>query len=307
MKLQELKVTEGLIKIPEKVFKTFSDHLEQEALNYMYHYPISRNEYEEEHKNIKGIISKIANKKGITIDQKWTKGKNNTIDANFDVDEFPSRYVPTRQNKEGGIARLQIVYKPIDKEVEGTHQKGIRKGKWLHTIKVIIGGVMVDVLIQDKAKEQSREIKYVLERLKSTLRHELMHLTQEHLLGMTTSKTFQQKTGEWDEDPYKSTGQLATLPGYDKENATGDIHNLSPVEFDPMIDTEAARFRYTFYDRTLPVSEQIKDYIELSDFFKYLKGWRQTKSGKWKLKADEDSRRKTAIRKFATKVEDYLT
>ena len=307
MKLQELKVTESLIKIPEKVFKTFSDHLEQEALNYMYHFPISRNEYEEEHKNIKGIVSKIANKKGITIDQKWTKGKNNTIDTNFDVDELPARYAPTKQNREGGIARLQIVYKPIDKEVDGTHQKGVRKGKWLHTIKVIIGKIIDDVLIQDTAKEQFREIKNILELLKSTLRHELMHLTQEHLLGMTTSKQFKQKTGEWDEDPYKSTGQVATLPGYDKEDATGDVHSLSPVEFDPMIDTEAARFRYTFYDRTLPVAEQIKDYIELSDFFKHLKGWRQTQSGEWELNADVDPRRKTAIKKFAIRVEEYLT
>ena len=34
-------IQEKLIRIPEKIFEVFSNHLEQEILNYLYHYKIS--------------------------------------------------------------------------------------------------------------------------------------------------------------------------------------------------------------------------------------------------------------------------
>jgi predicted translin family RNA/ssDNA-binding protein len=307
MKLQEFKVTESLIKIPERIYNAFSAHLEQEILNYMYHYKVHRDDYEPEHDNIKGMVAKIANKKGITIEQNWTKGKSNKLEIDIRPDDFPERYTP-KTEKEDGYAKLQIVYSSsADEKAEGTHELGVRKNKWLHIIRILIGDIMQDVLIADKPKEQFKEIYYTLHRVNSTLRHELMHLTQDHTLKKTTSKKLNQKTGEWETDDRAFTGQTDQLPGYQDDDSSNVIHSLSPVEFDPMIDTEAARFRYTFYDRTLPVAEQIKDYIELSDFFKHLKGWRQTKSGKWKLNADVDPRRKTAIKKFAIRVEEYLT
>ena len=67
MRLNQLKVNESLVKYPERIYKAFSAHLEQEILNYMYHYKISRNDFEPEHKNIKSMIAKVANRKGVTV------------------------------------------------------------------------------------------------------------------------------------------------------------------------------------------------------------------------------------------------
>ena len=83
MQLSELKVNESLVKYPERIYKAFSAHLEQELLNYMYHYKISRDNLEPEHKNIKGMIAKVANRKGVTIEQDWKKGRNNKIAVSY--------------------------------------------------------------------------------------------------------------------------------------------------------------------------------------------------------------------------------
>ncbi|RZD42068.1 MAG: hypothetical protein CXT73_03845 [Methanobacteriota archaeon] len=284
-------IQEKLVKIPEKIFETFSNHLEQEILNYLYHYKISKWDYEPEHDRIKNIVAKIAKRKNVIIDPKWTKSKNNIIEAEFGADEFPNRYTP-KTEKEGGIARLQIVYNPsADKNAEGTHQRGVRKNKWLHIIKVVIGNVTEDLLIQNQPKEQFREIFYIIERAKSTLRHELMHLTQEHVLDKTTSRRFNQKTGDWSEDEFAFTGQANRLPGYDDEGSDSSIHNLSPVEFDPMIDTEASRFRYSNYDRTKSLPQQIKDYVSHSEFFGYLRDY-------------DTNRFNKAVKKFAQRVNE---
>ena len=284
-------IQEKLVKIPEKIFETFSNHLEQEILNYLYHYKISKWDYEPEHDRIKNIVAKIAKRKNVIIDSKWTKSKNNIIEAEFGAEEFPSRYTP-KTEKESGIARLQIVYNPsANKDAGGTHQRGVRKNKWLHIIKVVIGNVTEDLLIQNQPKEQFREIFYIIERAKSTLKHELMHLTQEHVLDKTTSRKFNQKTGEWDEDEFAFTGQANRLPGYDDEGADSSIHNLSPVEFDPMIDTEASRFRYTYYDRTKPLPQQIKDHVSHSEFFGYLRDY-------------DTNRFNKAVKKFAQRVNE---
>ena len=243
MQLNELKVTEALVKYPERIYNAFSAHLEQEILNYMYHYKIHRDDYEPEHDNIKGMVAKIANKKDITIEQNWSKGKNNKLEIDIRPDDFPERYTP-KTEKEDGYAKLQIVYSSsADEKAEGTHELGVRKNKWLHTIRILIGNIMEDILIEDKPKEQFREIYYTLQRVNSTLRHELMHLTQDHTLKKTTSKKLNQKTGEWETDDRAFTGQTDQLPGYQDDDSSNIIHNLSPIEFDPMIESETARFR----------------------------------------------------------------
>jgi len=304
MKLQEFKVTESLIKIPERIYNAFSAHLEQEILNYMYHYKVPRDDYEPEHDNIKGMVAKVANKKGITIEQTWTKGKNNKLEIDIRPDDFPERYTP-KTEKEDGYAKLQIVYSSsANEKAEGTHELAVRKNKWLHIIRILIGDIMQDVLIEDKPKEQFREIYYTLHRVNSTLRHELMHLTQDHTLKKTTSKKLNQKTGEWETDDRAFTGQTDQLPGYQADDSSNVIHNLSPIEFDPMIESETARFRYTFYDRTEPVMPQIKDYIRNSEFFKLLKGMRETKPGEWKTSGTVDPRYQTAIKKFTQRVKE---
>ena len=284
-------IQEKLVRIPEKIFEVFSNHLEQEILNYLYNYKISKWDYEPEHDRIKNIVAKIAKRKGVVIDQKWTKSKNNIIEAEFGAEEFPSRYTP-KTEKESGIARLQVVYNPsANKDAGGTHQRGVRKNKWLHIIKVVIGNVTEDLLIQNQPKEQFREIFYIIERAKSTLRHELMHLTQEHVLDKTTSRKFNQKTGEWDEDEFAFTGQTDKLPGYDQEDSGSDKHNLSQVEFDPMINSEASQFRYSDYDRTKPLSQQIKDYVLHSDFFGHLRDY-------------DTNRFNKAVKKFTQRVNE---
>ena len=304
MQLNELKVTEALVKYPERIYNAFSAHLEQEILNYMYHYKIHRDDYEPEHDNIKGMVAKIANKKDITIEQNWSKGKNNKLEIDIRPDDFPERYTP-KTEKEDGYAKLQIVYSSsADEKAEGTHELGVRKNKWLHTIRILIGNIMEDILIEDKPKEQFREIYYTLQRVNSTLRHELMHLTQDHTLKKTTSKKLNQKTGEWETDDRAFTGQTDQLPGYQDDDSSNVIHNLSPIEFDPMIESETARFRYTFYDRTEPVMPQIKDYIRNSEFFKLLKGMRETKPGEWKTSGTVDPRYQTAIKKFTQRVKE---
>ena len=305
MRLNQLKVNESLVKYPERIYKAFSAHLEQEILNYMYHYKISRNDFEPEHKNIKGMIAKVANRKGVTIEQDWKKGRNNKIEIDVTPKDFPSRYTP-RTQKEDAYANLQIVYKPsANEDAEGTHQTGVRNNKWLHRVKIIVGDIMEDLLEQIDPKEQFRQIHYILQRLNSTLRHELMHLTQEFALGKTTSKKFNQKTGEWETDDFAYTGQTDLKPGYGDEELAKDhpefgrrSHNTSPMEFDPMIESEASRFRYTFYDRTRPLNPQIKHYIETSEFFNFLKGDR--------LHAP-DPRYPIAIKKFTKRVQEYLT
>ena len=311
MQLNQLKISEALVKYPERIYKVFSAHLEQEMLNYMYHYKVHRDDYEQEHDNIKGMVAKVANKKGITIEQNWSKGKNNKLEIDIKPDDFPKRYTPKTET-EDGYAKLQLVYKPgADEKAEGTHQTGVRKNKWLHTIRIIMGDIMEDILIQDKPKEQFREIHYTLQRVNSTLRHELMHLTQEHTLKSTTSKKLNQKTGEWETDDLEYTGQTDRLPGYGDDDLERDhpefgyrVHNLSPIEFDPMIESEAARFRYTFYDRTEPMMPQIKDYIRSSQFFKLLKGMRETKPGEWKSWEEADPRYQIAIKKFTKRVKE---
>ena len=92
MQLNELKVTEALVKYPERIYNAFSAHLEQEILNYMYHYKVHKNDYEPEHDNIKGIVAKIANKKGVTIEQNWTKGKSNKFEIDIRPDYLIKRY-----------------------------------------------------------------------------------------------------------------------------------------------------------------------------------------------------------------------
>jgi len=304
MQLNELKVTEALVKYPKRIYNAFSAHLEQEILNYMYHYKVHRDDYEPEHDNIKGMIAKIANKKGITIEQTWTKGKNNKLEIDIRPDDFPERYTP-KTEKEDGYAKLQIVYSSsANEKAEGTHELAVRKNKWLHIIRILIGDIMQDVLIEDKPKEQFREIYYTLHRVNSTLRHELMHLTQDHTLKKTTSKKLNQKTGEWETDDRAFTGQTDQLPGYQADDSSNVIHNLSPIEFDPMIESETARFRYTFYDRTEPIMPQIKDYIRNSEFFKLLKGMRETKPGEWKTSGTVDPRYQTAIKKFTQRVKE---
>jgi len=304
MQLNELKVTEALVKYPERIYNAFSAHLEQEILNYMYHYKVHRDDYEPEHDNIKGMVAKVANKKGITIEQNWTKGKSNKLEIDIRPDDFPERYTP-KTEKEDGYAKLQIVYSSsADEKAEGTHELGVRKNKWLHIIRILIGNIMEDILIEDKPKEQFREIYYTLHRVNSTLRHELMHLTQDHILKKTTSKKLNQKTGEWETDDRAFTGQTDQLPGYQDDDSSNIIHNLSPIEFDPMIESETARFRYTFYDRTEPVMPQIKDYIRNSEFFKLLKGMRETKPGEWESREDPDPRYQVAIKKFTQRVKE---
>ena len=76
-------IQEKLVRIPEKIFKVFSNHLEQEILNYLYNYKISKWDYEPEHDRIKDIVAKIAKRKDVVIDQKWTKSKNNIIEVEF--------------------------------------------------------------------------------------------------------------------------------------------------------------------------------------------------------------------------------
>jgi len=51
-------IQEKLVRIPEKIFKVFSNHLEQEILNYLYNYKISKWDYEPEHDRIKDIVAK---------------------------------------------------------------------------------------------------------------------------------------------------------------------------------------------------------------------------------------------------------
>jgi hypothetical protein len=118
-----------------------------------------------------------------------------------------------------------------------------------------------------------------------------MHLTQEHVLDKTTSRKFNQKTGEWDEDEFAFTGQTDKLPGYDQEDSSSDKHNLSQIEFDPMIDSEASQFRYSDYDRTKPLSQQIKDYVLHSDFFGHLRDY-------------DTNRFNKAVKKFAQRVNE---
>ncbi len=81
-------IQEKLVKIPEKIFKTFSNHLEQEILNYLYNYKISKWDYEPEHDRIKNIVAKIAKRKGVTIDQKWTKSKIILLKPNLEQKNF---------------------------------------------------------------------------------------------------------------------------------------------------------------------------------------------------------------------------
>ena len=61
MQLNQLKISEALVKYPERIYKVFSAHLEQEMLNYMYHYKVHRDDNEQEHDNIKGMVAKVAN------------------------------------------------------------------------------------------------------------------------------------------------------------------------------------------------------------------------------------------------------
>ena len=79
------------------------------------------------------------------------KYKNNKLEIDIRPDDFPERYTPKTET-EDGYAKLQLVYKPgADEKAEGTHQTGVRKNKWLHTIRIIMGDIMEDILIQDKS------------------------------------------------------------------------------------------------------------------------------------------------------------
>ena len=119
-----------------------------------------------------------------------------------------------------------------NEKAEGTHELAVRKNKWLHIIRILIGDIMQDVLIEDKPKEQFREIYYTLHRVNSTLRHELMHLTQDHTLKKTTSKKLNQKTGEWETDDLALTGQTDQLPGYQDDDSSNIIHNFNMAPFE---------------------------------------------------------------------------
>ena len=49
---------------------------------------------------------------------------------------------------------------------------------------------------------------------------------------------------------------------------------------------------------------QIKDYIRSSQFFKLLKGMRETKPGEWKSWEEADPRYQIAIKKFTKRVKE---
>ena len=49
---------------------------------------------------------------------------------------------------------------------------------------------------------------------------------------------------------------------------------------------------------------QIKDYIQSSQFFKLLKGMRETKPGEWESWEEADPRYQIAIKKFTKRVQE---
>ena len=58
-----------------------------------------------------------------------------------------------------------------------------------------------------------------------------------------------------------------------------------------MIDSEASRFRYSDYDRTKPLPQQIKDYVLHSEFFGHLRNY-------------DTDRFNKAVKKFAQRVNE---
>ena len=131
---------------------------------------------------------------------------------------------------------------------------------------------------QKVGSEDGLDPKLLCNYIKSTLIHELTHAMQYIMYHEPHSKLktrggFPAKLKELPYDIYRRKGDIAYLASkYEDDELEMALHRLTPIEFYPLLLQEILAFRFSYHEQDItPTNADIREYLQDSPFFKYLK------------------------------------
>ena len=234
-------ISEGLIKVPDRIIKKFEKELLEFAFSHM---------VVEVDLDYVDAVKKVAKKNGVrsfkkSVKEKKTKYKRPDVEMPYldweDVDPVDNLFLILIFDERDATHNADY---DTDHEVTGEP-----------TITVYVSNYVRDIREVDTPEQASHMASQIVTKLKADLRHEMMHFVQDIYLANKHEKQNQQNP--------QSGKENRTKREIDKDNIN---YFTSQQEFDPTIQSEIGEFI-----STSSFQPSLQKHIAKSDFFRILK------------------------------------
>ncbi|MDP7367200.1 MAG: hypothetical protein QGH83_08060 [Candidatus Pacebacteria bacterium] len=259
-------ISEGLIKVPQKIYKKFEKSLLEFAFSHM---------VAEVDLDYVDAIKKVARKNGVRSFKKPQK----EVRVKY---KRPDVEIPVRKSDDymdiDPVDNLHLFMVFNEKEV--VHNADYDTDHDVtgeSTITVYVSNYVRDIRDVNDVDQAGFTASQIVTKLKADLRHEMMHFVQDIYLANKHEKQNQQNP--------QSGKENRTKREIDKDNIN---YFTSQQEFDPTIQSEIGEFI-----STSSFQPSLQKHIAKSDFFRI-------------LKKHQPKKYKIAVRKFTVGVNQYL-